>query len=117
MTNRNIEPAWHTHHAQVLDFAHVLTDAGALTTAGDILDYLADPSAFARDHDLWTRSGRPRPPRVDDLAEARTLGHASPRAAALRCRHQAAGAAWDVFCGLLDEVDRSGRPLHLVVDH
>lgn len=105
--------AWHTQHAQVVDFARILAAADVLTSAPDVLDYLASPDAFAREHDRWTRSGRPRPPCVDDPAEARILGPASPVAATLRSRHRAAGTAWRAFCDLLDESDHSFRPLHL----
>ncbi len=112
MTDRD----WHTHHAQMFDFARILAAAGILTSAADVLDYLASPNAFTREHDLWTQSRRPRPPCADDLTEARTLGHTSPAAAALRSRHRAAGTAWDAFCELLDAIDRTGRPLHLLVD-
>ncbi|AGB27364.1 hypothetical protein Mycsm_07271 (plasmid) [Mycobacterium sp. JS623] len=108
-------PAWHIQHAQVLDFGRILSAADTLTSAADVLDYLTTPDAFTREHDLWTQAGRPRPPCVDDLTEARTLGP-GPAAAALWSRHRAAGIAWRAFCDLLDESAHTGRPLHVVVD-
>lgn len=106
-------PAWHIQHAQVLDFARILAAADALTSAADVLDYLACPDTFTREHDLWAQAGRPRPPCVDDVAEARTLGPSSPAAAGLRSRHRAADTAWRAFCDLLDESAHTGRHLHL----
>jgi hypothetical protein len=105
---------WHAEHRQVLDFARILAAADVLTTATDALDYLAEPHHFDTDHTLWTQLARPEPPSTDDLAEARLLGHTSPRAIALRRQHQAVGATWDTFCVLLDELARHGRPLRLV---
>lgn len=107
-------PAWHIQHAQVLDFGRILSAADTLTSAADVLDYLTTPDAFTREHDLWTQAGRPRPPCVDDLTEARTLGP-GPAAAALWSRHRADGIAWRAFCNLLDESAHTGRPLHVVV--
>jgi hypothetical protein len=114
VTNTAAAPIWHTEHHQVLDFARILAAAGTLTTATDALDYLAGPHRFDPEHALWIRSGRPHPPSADDLAAARMLGRTSPQAIALRRQHQAAGAAWDAFCDLLDGFDHSGRQLRLV---
>lgn len=109
----NVTGPLDAEHDQVLGFARILTTADVLVTAADALDYLADPHAFDREHDLWTRSGRPQPPCADDLAAADMLGERSPQALALRQRHRAAGAAWDAFCDLLDNFDRTGRPMRL----
>ena len=105
---------WYTEHRQVLDFARILADAAVLTSATDALDYLAEPQHFDTEDTLWAQLAHPRPPSTDDLDEARLLGHTSPRAIALRQQHQAAGATWDTFCVLLDELGRAGRPLRLV---
>ncbi|PJE02192.1 MAG: hypothetical protein CK429_35010 [Mycobacterium sp.] len=110
----NTDTDWHTTHQQVLDFAHVLTAAGALRSAAEAIEYFEKPSSFTSERNLWIRSGRPRPPSSDDLAEARSLGDASPRAVALRQQHHAAHAAWYAFCATLDEFHHTGRPVRLI---
>lgn len=112
--NDDVIAPWHTEHRQVLDFAHILAATGVLTTATDALDYLVEPQHFDTEHTLWAQLAHPQPPSTDDLDEARLLGHTSPRAIALLQQHQAAGATWDTFCVLLDELGRYGRPLRLV---
>lgn len=114
MTDPTDAPPWHTIHRQVLDFAAVLTAAGTLTTARDVLDYLGSPHRFHPEHALWTRCGHPQPPSPDDLAQARQLSRSSPQATELRCRHHTAAGTWDAFCALLDEFDHTGRPLRAV---
>lgn len=104
---------WTTEHRQVLDFARILTAAGALTTAAEAIDYFDKPEAFAPERDLWARSGRPSPPSSDDLTEAAALGPASPRAADLRRQHHTTATAWDAFCTLLEEFHHTGRPVRL----
>lgn len=107
-------PPWYAERRQVCDFARILADADVLTSATDALDYLDEPHHFDTEHTLWAQLAHPQPPSIDDLNEARLLGHTNPRAIALRQQHQAAGATWDTFCVLLDEVGRTGRPLRLV---
>jgi hypothetical protein len=114
MTDHTPAPAWSTDHDQVLGFARILTAAGVLESATDVLDYLEAPRTSDREHDLWTRAGRPHPPSDDDIAEARTLGANSPESIALRQRHQAASSAWEAFCDLLDDFHHTGRPARLV---
>lgn len=107
---------WYAEHRQVFDFAHVLAAADVLTTATDALDYLTQPQHFDAEHTLWAQLAHPQPPSTDDLDEARFLGRNSPRAIALRQQHKAASDTWHAFCDLLDEIDRTGRPMRLIGD-
>lgn len=113
MTNSPTTP-WYAEHRQVFDFARILAATGVLATATDALDYLAEPEHFDTEHTLWTQLAHPQPPSTDDLAEARLLGLTSPRAIALRRRHQTAADTWETFCVLLDELGSAGRPVRLV---
>lgn len=114
MTEHTTTPAWREDHDQVLGFARILTAAGALESAPDVLDYIAEPRKYDPEHDLWSRSGRPRPPAADDITQARILGRNNPQAITLRQRHQAAATTWDAFCDLLDDFHHTGRPARLV---
>jgi hypothetical protein len=68
----------------VLTFARILAAADALESARDVLDYIAAPGKYDPEHDLWNRTGCPRPPSADDTAQARSLRLNSPQAIALR---------------------------------
>lgn len=53
--------AWYADHSTLVGFAHILTAAGALTTAEEAIEFFDQPWKWDKEHVLWTDAGRPAP--------------------------------------------------------